>query len=221
MNSRCYGFWLMLISLCGAAVAAPTQHLVFSHSGHPVTRDRLIPLLQDVYANLGYQLAFQEADGARALKLLNDGLVDGDVGRLEPLLRKLDNAFPVVLLDTVQVVLYCRQSLPCDDAVLQNPKRHILVPTQDATLQLLTNDIQAKRYFNSDWHNIIVMFNGGKVDYLLWIESDLLQAPALVNANKTATTIGPFRLYHLLHKQHQPLAEQVSRELSKRLQNAN
>lgn len=111
-DCRC-GFWLMLISLCGAAVAAPTQHLVFSHSGHPVTRDLLIPLLQDVYARLGYQLTFQEADGARAVKLLNDGLVDGDVGRLEPLLRKLDNVFPVVLLDTVQVVLYCIAGKAC------------------------------------------------------------------------------------------------------------
>lgn len=210
---------LSFICLLCISCATPAKELVFSHSGHPASKTVLIPLLRQVYGELGYQLTFQEAEGARALQLLNDGLVDGDVARLAPLLRSLDSTLPVVLLDTVQVVLYCRQSLPCDDAVLQNPKQRILVPTQDATLQLLTNDIQAKRYFNSDWNNIIVMFNGGKVDYLLWIESDLLQAPALINANKTAATIGPFQLYHLLHKQHQPLAEQVSRELSKRLQN--
>ncbi|MBZ9612452.1 hypothetical protein [Rheinheimera maricola] len=217
MINRRGSLLLLVIVMCQAAVAAPKQHLVFSHSGHPVTRDRLIPLLQEVYGNLGYQLTFQEADGARALKLLNDGLVDGDVGRLAPLLSKLDNAAPVVLLDTVQVVLYCRPDLPCDSAVLLDPKQRVLVPTQDATLQILTSDIQAKRYFNSDWHNIIVMFNAGKVDYLVWIESDLLQPPKLENANRSETNIGPFGLYHILHKKHQQLGSSIAVMLSKQL----
>ncbi len=212
---------LMLCLILLATFISPTlvtaKELIFTHSGHPKAKTVLIPLLEDIYDELGYQLTFQEAEGARALKLLNDGVVDGDVARLEPLLLGLHDAYPLVLLDTVQVVLYCRISIKCDNSILQNHRVNILIPTHDATLQLLTQDIKARQYFNSDWQNIITMFNAGKIDYLIWVESQFLAAPGLTNANKSDTSIGPFKVYHVLHKQHQALSEQVSKKLESRL----
>ncbi|WP_027672506.1 ABC transporter substrate-binding protein [Rheinheimera baltica] len=193
------------------------DELLFSHSNHPITHAILIPMLQDVYRELGYQLRFQEAEGARTLKLFADNLVDGDVARLEPVLRGIDNAVPVVLLDTVQVVLYCRKGIVCQDSVLRNAKLRILVPTQDATLQLLATNIEAKLYFNSDWNGVMAMFVSGKIDYMLWAESKLIAPLPLDNANKAATTIGPFGLYHLLHLKHSALAMPVAEALEKRL----
>lgn len=200
---------------CCSLLTLPSQadELLFSHSGHPVSKTVLIPLLQQIYGELGYQLSFQEAEGARAIKLLNDGVVDGDVGRLAPILHSLDTAMPAILLDSVSVVLYCRSELPCQHDVLDDARARILIPTQDATLQLLTREIKAKPYFNNDWDSIITMFNAGKIDYLLWIESRLLTPPTFAHANKTATRIGPFKLYHILHSRHQALFEPVSGQL--------
>jgi len=208
-------FSLILCS-CFCAVSS-AKELVFTHSNHPLVNNVLKPMLEEVYAELGYTLVFQEAEGARALKLLNDGLVDGDVGRLEPITRSLKNALSVAQLDTINVVLYCRLDIYCDQSVLQDTMSRILVPTQDATLKLLTREIVAKLYFNNDWQSILTMFDAGKVDYLLWIESHLIAPLTLKNINKTATPIGPFALSHLLHVKHKALAEAVSDKINKRL----
>ena len=200
-----------------AATSLSAKELLLSHSSHPVMHNILIPMLQDVYGELGYNLTLQEAEGARVIKLMNEGLVDGDVARLEPILSHLKSAVAVVKLDSIQVILFCRKDISCDKDVLLNSKLRVLVPTVDATLTLLTNDILAKRYFNNDWDSIIAMFNAGKVDYLLWIESRLISPLALSNANRSDTNIGPFGLYHILHNSHQHLAEPIANMLKQRL----
>uniref|UniRef100_A0A486XKB2 Uncharacterized protein n=1 Tax=Rheinheimera sp. BAL341 TaxID=1708203 RepID=A0A486XKB2_9GAMM len=200
-----------------AATSLSAKELLLSHSPHPVMNNILIPMLQDVYGELGFNLTLQEAEGARVIKLMNEGLVDGDVARLEPILSHLESAVAVAKLDTIQVILLCRKDISCDEDVLLNPKLRVLVPTVDATLTLLTNDILAKRYFNNDWESIIAMFNAGKVDYLLWIESRLIPPLALSNANRSDTNIGPFGLYHILHNNHQYLAEPIANMLKQRL----
>ncbi|MBU2113825.1 MAG: hypothetical protein KKE94_08635 [Gammaproteobacteria bacterium] len=208
---------MIALSAIFAGATLSAKPLLFSHSTHPVVNTILIPMLEDVYSELGYQLTFQQAEGARAVKLLNEGAVDGDVARLQPILSSLDNAVTVAQLDTIHVILLCRKDISCNEDVLLNPKLRVLVPTVDATLTLLTNDILAKRYFNNDWHNVVAMFNAGKVDYLLWIESRLIPPLLLSNANRSSTNIGPFGLYHILHKKHQHLAEPIADMLKQRL----
>ncbi|MBU2113114.1 MAG: hypothetical protein KKE94_04990 [Gammaproteobacteria bacterium] len=205
------------LTLLFAGPTLSAKPLLFSHSTHPVVNTILIPMLEDVYSELGYQLTFQQAEGARAVKLLNEGAVDGDVARLQPLLSSLNDTIAVAQLDTIHVILLCRKDISCNEDVLLNPKLRVLVPTVDATLTLLTNDILAKRYFNNDWQNVVTMFNAGKVDYLLWIESRLIPPLPLTNANRSSTNIGPFGLYHILHKKHQHLAEPIADMLKQRL----
>lgn len=200
-----------------AGTSLSAKELLFSHSTHPVVNSVLIPMLEDVYSELGYKLRFQQAEGARVVKLLNEGMVDGDVARLAPILNSLNTAAAVAQLDTIHVILLCRKELRCTNTVLQDPKLRVLVPTVDATLTLLTNDILAKRYFNNDWDSIVAMFNAGKIDYLLWIESRLIPPLALSNANRSDTNIGPFGLYHILHNNHQHLAEPIANMLKQRL----
>lgn len=210
---------LLYLFCCLAVPASNAKELVFSYSTHPLSKTVLIPILQRVYGELGYQLSFQEAEGPRAIKLLNDGVVDGDVGRLSPILQNLDTDMPAILLGSINIVMYCRLALPCDNNVLQNPRARVLIPTQDATLQLLTGGIKAKPYFNNDWNSIINMFNAGKVDYMLWIESELITPPTLNNINKTETSIGPFKLYHILHSRHEDLFTAVSQKIQQHLSN--
>ncbi|WP_134057624.1 MULTISPECIES: hypothetical protein [Rheinheimera] len=207
MRYRLQVVYLFSISLFSTSYQA--SELVFSHSGHPVNESVLIPLLQTWYNELGYTLSLQEAEGARAVKLLNDGLIDGDVARLSPLLQYLDPPAEAILLDTVQIVIYCRDGVPCHADLVSDRKVQILVPTQDTTLKLLTSDIAAKLYFNNNWQQVITLFNAGKIDYLLWPQSRLLPPPDILTKHYAITRIGPFKLFHILHPKHHALAQAV------------
>lgn len=210
-------FILLLGSpLCSAHAEA--RPFVLSYSDHPFVMQVLNPLLQAAYQDIGYQVEFVQADGARAHTLFQRQLVDADSGRTSYWLDEYGAELPVIWLDTLQLSLYCRQQIPCNAEVLQDPRVFIVIPAQESTYQQFQLEMNARPYFVSGFATAEKMLLSGRVDYLLWVEGQLLSPLDDPNLQRATGSLRQFDVYHVLHSHHQTLLPELETAVRLRIQ---
>ncbi|MDP4529109.1 hypothetical protein Q3O59_08710 [Alkalimonas delamerensis] len=217
----CKWVWTALLLCSATRLAAepmPVKNLVISYSDHPYVMHILNPLLQAAYKELGYQVEFVQADGARAHTLFQRQLVDADSGRTSYWLAEYDAELPVIWLDTLQLSLYCRQEIPCNAEILQDPRVFIVIPAQESTYQQFQLEMNARPYFVSGFATAEKMLLSGRVDYLLWVEGQLLSPLNDPNLQRATGSLRQFDVYHVLHSHHQTLLPELEAAVRLRIQ---
>jgi len=190
-----------------------TPTLVFTYPSHQLVKNQLLPLFTQIYNDLGYRIEFVEAEGVRAVSLLRAGVIDGDILRVGEVVAGLADQAILLQMDEIRVVLHCRLTLPCHQSLLQSTEVAIHIPIQDATLKQITKAITAHTYHLGDWDKALEMFALGRIDYLLWVEGKLLHTVSVPNSQKVITELGPYKLYHVIHRKHAALAPLVEARL--------
>ncbi|MBV2129217.1 hypothetical protein [Arsukibacterium indicum] len=194
-----------------------SQTINLSYVSHPVVETVLLPLIRSAYQNIRVEVKFTAVETERGLRLLQDGMVDGDVARTGQVLAKLDNVITVAKLAELKLELHCRPGVQCKLNDLTDPEVLLFFPESARTLKELDLQITAQKYHLRDWSQLIAMYDAGKVDRFLWISSSLDCASPVANTTVVAIPTAPIDLYHVIHASKlallEPLKSAINNEL--------
>lgn len=214
-----------LIALASALVLLPLNSLAkpfaLSHAPHPAIKSIYIPILKEVYSELGINVEFLEMSTHRGLVEANAGHVEGDVARFSEALPDYPNLMTVpTALDRADIILLCVRETDCSDNALKDPKNRILIPTETAVVRrfIVTNPAN----FTPVSHSLSKsqeMLSMGRFKYALYVSSELYPHQAKTDKyNLNWVVLESFPIFHVLHKDHEALADAIAPILSRVLE---
>ena len=199
------------------ADAALSQTLTLSYVSHPVTENVLVPLIRESYQSLGLNINFMAVEAERGLRLLQEGMVDGDVARTDLVLATLDNVVTVAKLDELKLELHCRPGLQCKLDDLTNPGVLLFFPESARSVRELDLKITAQKYHVRDWSQLVLLYNADKVDRFLWVSSTLTCVNPVANTSAVVIPAAPIEIYHVIHKSKSDLLKPLQIAIEKEL----
>lgn len=173
-----------------------------------------VELLQEAYRITGHELRPQIVPSQRALFMAENGLVDGDLFRIEGIEVEHPNLVPVpypLLRGRVIALLAragneCAKELP-DGPLIAAVRRGVIIEKQTAqALGLIP--VQTSSYAQ-----IEMLLNSGRVDLALISEIENispLTPRAMANHQKLCEPVAFFTLFHYLHRRHAELANELA-----------
>lgn len=179
----------------------------------PATRIA-VDLLQEAYRITGHELRPQLVPSQRALFMAENGLVDGDLFRIEGIEAEHPNLVPVpypLLRGNVIVLLAragngCAKELP-DGSLVAAVRRGVIIEKQTAqALGLTTVD-------TGSYTQVEMLLDSGRVDLALISEIENISplAPRTIeNHQKLCEPVAHFTLFHYLHRRHAELANNLA-----------
>ena len=189
-------------------LAAP-KHLIISYGHHP-TMDRIIlPRVQKAYQKLGIQVDFVPTNTERFVKLFQQNLVDGDVARINRLQQQMPDLVDVALIDQVQASYHCRPTIPCSLKDLADPDLRIYLPAIEHGLAAMEIKIRAKLYIVNDWNQLLMMYNRGRIDRFIWLNSEHYHNAELTGTVRLNIPHPQTELHHVLRKKHSAIFPKI------------
>ncbi|MDX1539204.1 hypothetical protein [Arsukibacterium sp.] len=195
----------------------PSQTINLSYVSHPVIDTVLLPVIRTAYQNLGLKVNFIVVEAERGLRLLQDGMVDGDVARTGIVLAKLDNIITLTKLDELTLELHCRPGIQCKLADLTNPGVLIFFPESARTVKELQLMITAQKYHVSSWTKLVELYQADKIDRFLWIRSSLTCKSPVAETTIVTIPTAPIEIFHVIHKSKSDLQQLLTTEIETEL----
>ncbi|WP_438865474.1 hypothetical protein [Neptunicella sp.] len=199
--------------LSAAATELPKQ-LNISYVQHRAVMNVYQPLIAKAYEKLGIKVHFTKVDIERSLALLNNGELDGDVLRAGIVTSKNSNLIAVEpSLNQMEVVLYCRYSLPCNKEAMQSTHYILgLVGSLKQHHQFL-HDAKIRITSFVDYQQMKQLFELGRLDYMININD--LNTPYNHAIKISHKSLKLFQLngYHLIHKKWASILPQLSQAI--------
>ena len=191
------------------AETALPKSLLLSYVAHPAVTQTHIPIIKQVYKNLGIGVKFFPAPTERGFLQMNSAVTDGDV--IRPLARivQYENLIKVgPVLDNVRFVIFCRAEKACTPEILNNPTITILTSVEFKAFEFSAN-WKANVYVISKLENFSDLFKSKKFDYFTYALSQR------ENYQHNFENVNYFVLkdmpsYHVLHKKYRFMQEQIS-----------
>tara|TARA_R110002126_G_scaffold161549_8_gene309390 strand:- start:3157 stop:3756 length:600 start_codon:yes stop_codon:yes gene_type:complete len=190
---------------------------MLGYVSHPLTDNVLLPLIRKSYQNIGLEVSFMAVEAERGLRLLEDGMVDGDVVRTTLVLDNLNGVIKVAKLGEFTVELHCRPGIRCQLDDLTNPGVLIFFPESARAVKTLELQITAKKYHVRDWSQLVQLYHAGKVDRFLWVSSTLNCVHPATNTSVVALPVAPIDIYHVIHQSNAALAAPLKHEIENEL----
>lgn len=214
-----------LIALAYVLVFVPLNSLAepftLSYAPHPAIKSIYIPILKEVYAEIGINLEFLEMSNRRGLVEANAGRVDGDAARFSEALQDYPNLMTVPFaLDRAVIILLCVPETDCSDNALKDAKNRILVPTETPVVRrfIVTYpaDFTPVSYSLAKAHELLSM---GRFEYALYVSTELYPHQDITDKfNLNWAILESFPIFHVLHKDHEILAGAIAPVLSRVLE---
>ncbi|BBN81587.1 hypothetical protein PA25_15720 [Pseudoalteromonas sp. A25] len=195
-------------SLFAQAVKQEDTRFVISYVEHKGIIHYYVPLLDQAYRKIGIEPKFELINDKRALKLLDQGLIDADTAKSLEFVDAYKNIIVVPTpISQIDVVLLCQPKLQCDLSVLKNANRSLgLIAAKEFYKELLSGSTISLVEFSS-FETLLKIFSQDKVDYAIVVFDDYTK-DALSNYPNhffIQQKIG----YHLLHKKHRAIVKQL------------
>jgi hypothetical protein len=194
------------------------EPFVLSHAPHPALKSIYIPILKEVYSELEIDVEFLEMSTRRGLVEANAQRVDGDVARFAEALQDFPNLITVPpALDRAEIILLCVREVDCSDNALKNAENRIVIPTETAVVRRFVATYPAK--FLPVSHSLSKaqeLLSLGRFEYALYVSSKLYPHHAKTDEyGLNWAVLESFPLYHVLHKSHRELADDMNPVLSR------
>ncbi|NOU49097.1 hypothetical protein HG263_00840 [Pseudoalteromonas sp. JBTF-M23] len=181
---------------------------VISYVEHKGIIHYYVPLLAKAYRKIGIEPTFELINDKRALKLLDQGVIDADTAKS---LEFIDSYKNIIVVPTpisqIDVVLLCQPKLQCDLSVFKNSNRSLgLIAAKEFYTELLSDSTISLIEFSS-FETLLKIFSQDKVDYAIVVFDDYTKDVLANYPNHffIQQKIG----YHLLHKKHRAIVEQL------------
>ncbi|WP_105168235.1 hypothetical protein [Pseudoalteromonas sp. T1lg23B] len=212
-----YGLLLMLLfasnATCLEEVPTP-QPFVISYVEHKGIIKYYVPLLNSAYQKLGIEPKFELINDKRALKLLNEGMIDADTAKSLEFINHYQNIVVVPTpISQIDVVLLCQKTLLCDLSVLKNANRSLGIIAADEFYAQLLAGSEINIIELTSFETLLKIFDQNKVDYAIAVFDDYTKSTKFKYHNRflIQQKIG----YHLLNKKHQDLVEKLDQAIIK------
>jgi hypothetical protein len=150
------------------------QKMTFSYVNHPVIVNELIPIVREAYASLGIETQYIEQPSDRNLREINKGLLDGDVVFSRLLLVNYPD---LILIEPPLVtsifILICQPQLICDNSVIEDPSKLLVLTDASHTglKQWFGNEPKIGLYIINNLSTIPQLVTDRRADYGMYVMS--------------------------------------------------
>jgi len=204
---------LGVATLGGAGMSHARTYDIAVIEDIPATR-AAVELLQEAYRVNGHELRPQLVPSQRALFMAENGLVDGDLFRIEGITAEHPNLVPVPypLMQGHVIALLARTGNECAEQLPTGPlvaavRRGVIIEKR-AALSLGVTPV-----YTGSYTQIEMLLDSGRVDLALISEIEGISPLTGHNLNKyqkLCNTITHFTLFHYLHRRHAELANTLA-----------
>lgn len=213
-------FFFALLLYCKNAIGTepPFPHhplpekLTISTSTHPAVTEHFQPWVKSAYDELGIETEFLMLNEQRALILLQNGELDGDIIRTEQVLSTLHSVLPVYMLGEARVYLVCRPRLDCNRNILSNPNLILGSVAGNAYFQQLLEGAQIAQMSYTTYQLLQQSYQQKRVDAFIEIRNSYESGKSFPQ-HAGIFELGHIRGFHLLHKKHQHLIPLIAEKL--------
>lgn len=212
IRSVSLGYILLSLLLLGEAVgAANDKSLVLVYRQHKETENFHIPVLKQIYDELGYQVEFVKAEGAGSLKEVDTGLADGDVARYKRYLLNFPNIM-VLSQPWIRACTYlvCNGQAQCNESLFNNDEA-VLASTMLTSPYYDFEQAEADIMQVSENDQLLRLLDENLVDAIVFsVAGDYLQEIKSVYAIKELYCD---TIHHSLNIKHKALLPEVNQKL--------
>lgn len=205
-------FWLNFLSTISAADTVRITTI----TDNPLT-PLGISIMSHAYGELGYDVQYIEAPSARSLELLDNGLADAELGRIDGQQLEYHNLVKIpVSLTMIRISAFTH--------------RHDVTEANWESLKnLRLGVVRGSKFYNSAPSGLTTYFvdrapqlldllMANRIDVAIMEESvgqSLVKTGGFTGIKQLTGELGHFDVYHYIHKQRAELIPQMTEELTK------
>jgi len=215
MNWRSILFtaFFILMTLSTKVIAA--QEIVFNLPVKNAQSQYVIELMTLAYKSLGYDLVLKEHSYNTVLKAANQGVFDGQLGRIADISQQYPNLIkvPFVLFDFKLLLIHEKKSChPCDISNFSSISYRSGFPVANNFLN--NEQYLGVRIPVQNIKTQLSLLAQNKVDAVLLLDFQLsYDLPHFESANYQIQEVSLLNTYHFLHEKHQDLIAPLTKEL--------
>ena len=195
-----------------AELHGPEHRLVFSTFPPGGLHDLFDHILSEAYARLGYEIELQGYPAERALLMANDGLVDGEAGRVNVVEKTYKNLIRVptpLYLNRIAILTTGVEVVPAAGWGQFSNYRTCIRNGYKFLESRVTGE---NRHVVSSYEKMLALLKNDRVDVGLAEFFDLLPALNKVGLGDVRMLCDPMAsnpMYHYLHKRHADLVPKI------------
>ena len=200
----------LLIFTSFMSLAQAPKPLLLTHIVYPGLND-YTQLFVDIYTELGFKVELIPTPSLRGLILLNDGVVDADVLRLNVIAEEYPNVIVVQPeLKRVSLSLICTKGIPCNRGLLAN--KNISILANSRMLKLLTpGEFKAIQVDNELFSSVISMLKADRYFYAIYVVDEVIKKH--FEKDFQIVEIKKISISHVIHKKHIDLLPQIQEKI--------
>lgn len=171
--------------------------------------------ISQIYDDIGIKTQIQATPARRGLLLLNAGIIDADVVRAKSIIKEFENVVVVEpSLSVINILLLCRQALPCSREILYDPSKNIISTTGNTEL-LSEFDIKARITHNEALNHSLDLLRKKRINYILYpaLENEL----ASLKKEFHVIVLRQLAVNTVINKKHAALVPELSKAIKARL----
>ncbi len=193
---------------------------LISYVRHPEVISRYLPLIKQVYEDIGVNCEFRPDSTTRGITGVDQGLFDADVARHASVGWQFKHVLLVhPALTEATLFLVCRQGLSCDKKQLETEDTAVLATRMQIRHlhNAFTSPLKARFIQWEDHANMLELVRQGHANYaLMELQKDAI--PADIKSTFGLVPLYDFNVYHVINEKHKALLPQLSRALKARLE---
>jgi hypothetical protein len=210
----CIFIILLLTFYSFTCIAQAPKPFLLTHIVYPGLDD-YTALFVDIYTELGFKVELIPTPSLRGLILLNDGVVDADVLRLNPIVEEYPNLIVVQpKLKRVSLSLICTRGIPCNRGVLADKNVSILANSR--MLELLDpGEFKSTQVDNELFSSVINMLKADRYFYAIYVVDEVIKKH--FDQDFQIVEIKKISISHVIHKKHFGLLPQIQEKIRTKL----
>mgnify|MGYP005989261823 CR=1 FL=1 len=191
--------------------------IAIAHSTHPSIK-KFTPIIKRLYEELNFDVRFIPAPNLRALSLLQQGAVFGDVARIKD---AIENIPEVMLIEPAlavgQILVLCNKDKICE--IDQLNRSNITLLSANGLIEIGKKSLPNANIFKHDLtKNQLTLLRKRRVDYILYIDTKQKALEYKQEFNVLLLKDAP--VHHVINKKHSKFAPLISAKLKELLANS-
>jgi hypothetical protein len=214
--------WIFIIYLLPfysvISFAQSPKPFLLTHIVYPYFDD-YSELFVDIYTELGFKVELIPTPSLRGLILLNDGVVNADVVRLNVIAKTYPNVILVTPeLKRVSLSLICAKGVPCNRGVLADTSISILA--NERMLALLDDgEFKSIHVDNELFSSVLSMLKAERYYYAIYVIDEVIKKH--FDENFQIVELKKLSINHVIHKKHIGLLSQIQEKIRAKLPEFN
>ena len=198
--------------------AQARKPFLLTHIVYPDLED-YTELFVGIYKELGFKVELIPTPSLRGLILLNDGVVDADVLRLNVTAEEYPNVIVVKPeLNRVSLSLICTKGIPCNRGVLADKKISVLANSRMLGL-LDPGEFKSIQVDNELFSSVISMLKADRYFYAIYVVDEVINKH--FDQDFQIVEIKKISISHVIHKKHIALLPQIQEKIRNKLPEFN